>query len=82
MMNFSSVAVTVSTIYDVTPFAVNSCVMVFLIGFVFVNFPSTWAIEKNIKMTFVSSALAATIGAWGRYLIIKHSENFYALIVA
>ena len=70
MMNFSSVAVIVADIYNITQFAVNSCVMVFLMTFVLVNFPSIWAMEKNIKLTFVASASGTVIGAWGRYIIL------------
>ena len=82
MMNFSSVAVIVSRIYDISEFAVNSCVMVFLITFIFVNFPSIWAMEKNIKTTFVLSAGGTVVGAWLRYLVVKHDASFNWLIVA
>ena len=82
MMNFGSVAITVSKIYDINVIWVNFCVTLFLISFVIFNFPSTIAIEKNIKWTFVMSAGAQTIGSWLRYFILLKTNNFYGLIFA
>ena len=57
MMNFTSVAITVADIYQIDVVYVNSCVMCFLMSFVLLNFPSTWAIERNMKATFVLSGV-------------------------
>ena len=53
MMCFSPISTVTGKIYGVEDIVVNSCVMVFLISFVLLNFVTVQFIEKlGLKLTF------------------------------
>ena len=52
MTTFSPVSSIVAEVYGVSAVIVNSCVVVFLLSFIFLNFVSVWAIEiMGLKWT-------------------------------
>ena len=81
MMNFSSVSKTVAQIYDVDDIIVNSCVLIFLISFIFNNFLTVYALEYSVAKTFKVGAALAIVGAWVRWAAIVSTSNFYTLMI-
>jgi hypothetical protein len=55
MMSFSPISTIVSEVYEVDSQAVNSCVVVFLVSFIFFNFISVFALETFGLATTVST---------------------------
>jgi len=49
MVSFSSVSTIIATTYEVSELTVNNAVVVFLVGFVLMNFVSVKAIEAGSK---------------------------------
>jgi len=49
MVSFSSVSTIIATTYEVSELAVNNAVVVFLVGFILMNFVSVKAIEAGSK---------------------------------
>ena len=81
MMNFTSISETVADIYMVDDIVVNSCVLVFLISFILMNFFTVFALEYSINVTFKVCAIMTIIGVWLRWALIKYTANFYYLII-
>lgn len=52
MVNFAPIAVLTAEVYEVNDMWVNACVMIFLVAFVILNFPSINIIERfGLKIT-------------------------------
>jgi len=77
MMQFSSISVTVGEIYDADVTFVNLNVMVFLIAYVIMNFPTIPILEWSMKWSIRIGAIAIVAGAWMRYLVVKTTGRLY-----
>ena len=63
---------------------VNSCVIVFFVCFIVLNFVSIYALEKNngkgLIYCFKVLALVNIAGGWGKYVALEYFDSFYVLI--
>mmetsp|Transcript_11360 Transcript_11360/g.19148 ORF Transcript_11360/g.19148 Transcript_11360/m.19148 type:complete len:448 (-) Transcript_11360:58-1401(-) len=81
MTTFSPIASIVSEIYLVPSTVVSSCVIVFLLAFIFLNFAAVSALERlGIALTFRMCGLTTIVGVWARYFLIEASGDFFLLL--
>lgn len=84
MMAFSSIAETVAEIYQVRSMLVNSCVIVFFVCFIALNFISVTALEsrngQGLIFYFKVLSLVTIVGAWIKFIALAYFNNFYFLI--
>jgi len=82
MMTFSPISKITAEVFGVDDIIVNSCVMVFLVTYVVLNFICVQALEKlGLKTTFKICAIGTMLGAWGRYLLLEYTSNFMLLLI-
>lgn len=81
MMTFSTVSSLVSEIYKVEVIWVNSCITVFLIMTIIMNFPSVPIIERcGLSVSFRVAAFVTILGSWLRYFCLRDMKSFYWML--
>ena len=82
MVGFAPISQVLAEIYEVHLLVVNLCVMIFLIGFVPMNFVSIWLYKRFKTMhVVVASTLITVVFAWLRLLMFPTNSFVIALIM-
>lgn len=83
---FAPVALNVSTIYDVNILVVNMCVTCYFIAFIVANFPAIYLLDQGkeqgqgVYRCLKIASFVQVLAAWGRYLALEMTDNFYVLL--
>ena len=83
---FAPIALDVSEIYEINILFVNMCVIVYFIAYLVANYPSIYLLDmgdeqgKGVYYCLKIATFVQLCAAWGRFLAIKYTDNFYILL--
>ena len=85
--SFGAVALDIATVYEIHILDVNFCVIVFFIGYIVVNFPAIWLLERGdgvgrgVYCAMKISSLILILASWGRYYSLRETGNFSIMMI-